>query len=294
MHRLLVVAALTACTQAHADPKPFAAEELKAFLSQLASPELDGRAAGTDNEVKARKLIIERFKSFGITATEQPFEEGTKKLANIVAIVKGETDEIIVVGAHPDHVGSKHLGANDNGSGVTGVLAIAQAVAQRKAIPKRTIVFVTFSGEEIGLLGSEHFVAHPPDGVDLAKVTAFVNLDMIGSYNSTKAVYAFGSFPNTAPGKILDKLDDAYPKLRVGLGGHSVRGDQVGFCRAKIPYIFFWTPDNRCYHETCDTVDKIDWSHMSMIASLANDLVQRLADEKTDLAAARAKTGCGR
>ncbi|MCX5745629.1 MAG: M20/M25/M40 family metallo-hydrolase [Proteobacteria bacterium] len=298
---LAALALLT--TAAAADPctegKPFDEAALRARLTALASPELDGRAPGTAGDLAARALITERFTCLGLTpgaddgTYAQAFDAEGQPTANLVGLVAGETDELVVVGAHHDHVGDKHLGANDNASGVVALLAIAQAVVQQPK-PKRTIVFVTFGGEELGLLGSSHLVAHPPRRVDLAKVVAFVNLDMVGSYSSTRAVYAFGSFPTTAAGKLLDRLDDAYPKLRVGLGGHSVRGDQVPFCKAKIPYVFFWTPDARCYHETCDTVGKIDFPHLAMIASLARDLVRGLADSKLDLGAMRGKTGCGK
>ena len=126
------------------------------------------------------------------------------------------------------------------------------------------------------------------------KVVQYINVDMIGSYASKRVVYAFGSFPKVAAGKLLDALDGRYPTLHVGLGGHSVRGDQVAFCAAGIPYVFFWTPDDRCYHKKCDTVAALDLPRMADIAALVGDLVRQLADTKTDLAAVRKKSGCGR
>ena len=202
--------------------------------------------------------------------------------------------EIIVIGAHHDHVGSGHLGANDNASGVAGLLAIAQAVARRDARPRRTIAFVAFGGEEAGLLGSTHFTAHPPAALPLARVVHYVNLDMIGSHAAKRVVYAFGTFANRPATTALARLDDRYPRLRVGLGGHSVRGDHVPFCARGVPYTFFWTPDPRCYHARCDTADKLDYPRLADIAALAADLALHLADTGTDLAAARARHGCRR
>jgi len=307
MVRALILLALasSACTSAVADTvtakdpkscvagKPFDEAELRTHLTALAAPELDGRKPGTAGDVAARKLVTDRFTCLGLAPVEQPFEAEGAKTANVLALVAGESDELVVIGAHHDHVGDKHLGANDNASGVVALLAIAQAVVQG-AKPKRTILFATWGGEEIGLLGSTHFVANPPKGVDLAKVVTYINLDMVGSYNSTKSVAAFGTFTTTAAGKLMAKLDAKYPSLRVGLGGHSVRGDQVPFCTAKIPYVFFWTPDHSCYHKTCDTVAKIDFPHMSSITKLAHDLVRGLADDTADLLAVRTKTGCGK
>ena len=197
------------------------------------------------------------------------------------------------MGAHHDHLGDGKLGANDNGSGVAGVLAIAQALRQGDA-PQRTIAFVLFGGEEQGLLGSQHYVANAPAALPIDKVVQYVNLDMIGSHASRKIVHAFGAFRGMPARAILRGLDDGYPHVKLSIGGHSVRGDQVPFCERAIPYVFFWTPDARCYHEACDTVAKLDLPRMADIVALAGGLVRGLADTKTDLAAVRKRSGCGR
>jgi hypothetical protein len=72
-----------------------------------------------------------------------------------------------------------------------------------------------------------------------------------------------------------------------------VRGDHTPFCNLDIPYVFFWTPDPRCYHRRCDVAARVDIRHLAAIARLGGDLVTRLADGDTDLAAARARHGCG-
>src|SRR6185369_13782719 len=122
-------------------------------------------------------------------------EEGARgKTANVVGMVQG-TDPVlkserVVVGAHHDHLGARgfdpflgeveviHNGADDNASGVAGLLAIARTVALGKERPKRTVVFATFGAEELGLLGSKYYLRHPPFPVE--KIVAMVNLDMIG------------------------------------------------------------------------------------------------------------------
>ncbi|MBA3398021.1 MAG: M28 family peptidase [Deltaproteobacteria bacterium] len=286
------------------DARPFDPATLRANLELLASPALDGRAPGTPGDVAARTLIAERFRCLGLvpagdvrgddTGYEQAFTAAGKPTANVIGYLRGATkpDEIIVVGAHHDHLGGGHLGANDNASGVAAVLAVAQSIRQRPEAPARTIAFVTFGGEEQGLLGSLHYVANPPAALPLARVVQYINIDMIGSHASTDAVHAFGAFAKQPARAILARLDDSFPTLNVGLGGHSVRGDQVGFCRRGIPYVFFWTPDNRCYHERCDTVDKLDLPHLAQIAELAGGLVDELARTSVDLVASKAKIGC--
>jgi Zn-dependent M28 family amino/carboxypeptidase len=194
--------------------------------------------------------------------------------------------------AHHDHLGGGLLGANDNASGVAALLAIAQAV-RRHGTPRRTVAFAAFGAEEQGLVGSRHLVASPPAALPLDRIVQVINLDMVGSHASANAVHAFGTFPGQPSRALLARLAGGYPKLNVGLGGHSVRGDHLGFCRRGIPYVFFWTPDRRCYHERCDTADRLDYPRMADIARLAGALVQGLADTDVDLAAARARSGCG-
>ena len=270
------------------DGKPYDPDALRARIEVLASKDLDGRLAGTDHDQEARRIMKARMSCVGLEPFEQPFVYGDTRTANLVGIAKGESDEIVIVGAHHDHLGGGRLGANDNASGTAGLLAVAQAV-QQAGKPKRTIAFVLFGGEEAGLMGSEFFVAHPPEALPLDHVVEYINLDMLGSYNAKHAVYAFGGGKLAA----LAKLAKAHPKLNLGIGGTSDRGDQAGFCEHGIPYVFFWTPDPRCYHEKCDTADKLDYKHLSEIAQIAGDLTLALAGADDDLLKAKTRTACG-
>lgn len=283
-------AAVASCVD---DGKPFDEAALRARLEALASKELDGRAPGTDGDRAARKIIAERFRCLGLSAAgdDDGYAQAFGDTANVVGYIPGGR-EIIVVGAHHDHLGDDHLGANDNASGVVALLAIAQQLAQRDGELARTVAFVTFGAEEQGLVGSQHFVKHPPAELPLDRVVQYVNLDMVGSYRSKNVVYAFGTFAKQPATKALAKARKRYRRLNVGTGGHSVRGDQLGFCTAKIPYVFFWTPDRRCYHRRCDTADAIDYPQLAQIADVAGALVEELATTKTDLAASRRAIGC--
>lgn len=291
---LLVLAGHAAAEPCIDDAKPFDPDVLRARLEALADPKLDGRASGHAGERAARTLIAERFACLGLAPAgddgsfEQTFVDANgAKTANVIGVIEGSSkpDEIVIIGAHHDHLGDGHLGANDNASGVVGLLAIAQAVAQRADKPARTIAFVTFSAEEQGLVGSTYFVAHPP--LALTKVVQFINLDMIGSHTSARAVAAFGAFAKQPSTKLLAKLAPKFPKVHLGIGGHSTRGDHVGFCKQGIPYVFFWTPDKRCYHETCDTAERIDYARMADIAQIGEGLAVGLADAPTDLLKSR-------
>jgi hypothetical protein len=279
------------------DGKPYDLATFKERLGYLAGKDLDGRAPGTDGDRATRKLIVERFACLGLVgagkdgAFELPFEVDGKKTANVVGYIPG-TDalvgsEIIYVGAHHDHEGKGHLGANDNASGVVGLLAVAQAIQQRPTKPKRTIVFATFGAEELGMVGSYYLSKHPPAALPNDKVVQFINLDMIGSHDSRGFVAAMGALPKLASRKPLEKLALKFPRISVSIGGRARGSDYEPLCKLGVPYVFFWTPDSRCYHQACDTADRID------IAALAGALTGELADTDTDLAAARTKLGCG-
>ncbi|HEX5064208.1 MAG TPA: M28 family peptidase, partial [Kofleriaceae bacterium] len=153
--------------------------------------------------------------------------------------------------------------------------------------------FATWGAEEQGMIGSTFFAANPPDALPTGKIVQYINLDMVGSHKSKGFVAAMGTFAKQPARKLLDKQVKAFPKLHVGLGGRAARSDHSPFCKLGIPYVFFWTPDAKCYHEGCDTAEKIDLPRMADIAALAGDLAWSLANGDTDLAASRTKLGCG-
>ncbi len=285
------------------DGTPYDQKVLAARIELLASEKLDGRVPGTDGDKAARAHIVARMTCLGLLPAfdggyEQAFVDSAKqKTANLAGYIKGTDDkvgsEIIVIGAHHDHTGGKHLGANDNASGVTALLAIAQAIRQKEGGPRRTIAFVTFGAEEQGMVGSSFFVEHAPKTLPMGKVVQYINLDMVGSYKSKGWVAAMGTFAKLPARAVLDKLKKSYRKLSVGVGGRARGSDHVGFCKAGVPYVFFWTPDKRCYHQACDTADAIDLPHMAQISALAGDLAWHLAESPLDLAASKATHGCG-
>jgi Zn-dependent M28 family amino/carboxypeptidase len=289
--RVPLLAILVLAIPAQADNNPYDPATLKATVAALADPGLDGRASGSEGDRAGRTLIEDQLEAAGLAPAEQAFtDDAGHATANILATIAGSDPDagIVMVGAHHDHLGKKHLGANDDASGIAALIAIATALQGHQ--PRRTIVFAAWGAEERGELGSEFFVAHPT--IDLDKVVEYINLDMVGSYKSRGFVAAMGTFAKLPARTLLQAGMKAYPKLSVGLGGRAERSDHEAFCKQGIPYVFFWTPDERCYHETCDTVANLDTAHMSQIAALAGDLVTRLADSKLDLLASRAKLGC--
>ena len=300
---LLVAACARPVTAAPAscvDGDLYTAKVMKEQLTFLASPELDGRAPGSTGDTKARAFVADKLACLGLTPAgddggfAQAFTAANKQAtANLIGYVKGSSsDDIVIVSAHLDHLGAGHLGANDDASGVVALLAIAQAVRQH-ATPKRTIVFAAMGDEEDGMIGSSYFAKHMPKALPLDHVVQFVELDMVGSHSSADLVAAMGAFKGFGARTLLDPLLGKYSHIHVSAGGKARGSDFAPFCALGVPYTFFWTPDHKCYHEKCDTVDRIDLPHMVDIASLAGALVQALGDTDLDLAKLRAKHGCG-
>lgn len=265
---------------------------MEADISWLASPELDGRYPGTEGDLAARDLVAERFACLGLASFpgaadyHQPFVDAEgDATGNVLAYLPGEgahADDLVVVSAHIDHFGAGRLGANDNASGVAGLMAIAAALSEGPA-PDRTVVFAAFGAEESGYEGSLHAMIEPVDGFVPEDVVYNVNMDMIGSYDSTDLVYALGTFRGTPGRAAVDAALTDYPGLDVGTGDWSDLSDNETFCTRGIGYVFMWTEDLECYHRRCDTVDWIDFPHLVQVAQLTGDVARALADSPQDL-----------
>jgi hypothetical protein len=287
---------------------PLTAAALLATVEALASPSMRGREPNTPEDVLARALITSRMRDAGLSTAgdgfQHPFtfrndDDDTVETANVVGVLRGGDPavarEVIVVGAHHDHLGANarqmYPGANDDASGVAVVLALAEDLAARAPRPRRTVAFVAFGAEEAGLQGSRAYVRAPPPGLALRDTAFMLNLDMVGTWSSARCLNALHTFPGTLGRTALDALLPAYTDLRVDLGEPGEDSDHLSFCDAGIPTAFFFTEDRRCYHRPCDTAANLDAAHLARIAQLARDLTLRVADAD-DLAAARA-AGCG-
>jgi len=203
---------------------------------------------------------------------------------NVIGVLPGSDpdlrDEWIVVGAHHDHVGAYSgpgdtifNGADDNASGVSGVLELAQAFALREKAPRRTLVFTTFSAEEKGLLGSRALVEQGT--LPLDKLVFMLNLDMIGR-NSDSGLRVFGD------GFVRD-LRDLVEEVNGGRGidlafaGQSYAGnsDHHAFYSEGVPFMFFFTGTHEDYHQIGDHAAKLDYPRMREIMRLAYGVLDR-------------------
>ncbi len=218
---------------------------------------------------------------------------------NVVMMIPGNDkilkDEYVILGAHSDHLGlggagsgsripdtvAVHPGADDNASGVAMVLELAQKLAASPRQNKRTILVCTFSGEELGLLGSKQFVDHPE--IDLKKVNAMVNLDMVGRLNENSRVQ-IGGVGTAEPLKkmICASCDTTILKLALSDEGYGP-SDHASFYGKDIPVLFVSSGAHLDYHTPSDTWDKINYAGMVKIADMSFHMLSDLANAETKL-----------
>jgi hypothetical protein len=216
---------------------------------------------------------------------------------NVVGVLEGGgplAKETVVVGAHYDHLGygdfgslagrlktpQIHHGADDNGSGTTAIIELARRFGQRPSELRRRLVFIAFSGEESGLLGSAHYCNHPL--FPLADTAAMVNLDMVGRLTQDpqtgkdKLLVEGSGSAKTFEG-LLETLNQKYEfkmtKQASGMGP----SDHASFYRKKVPVLFYWTGTHKDYHRPSDTSDKINIPGMAKIVDLAEETIDHLA-----------------
>jgi hypothetical protein len=260
-------------------------EAADAILQQGGAPDLKTLEGQIDQNGKPDSVSLK-----DVTAKiSVGFKRTRKQVENVAALLPGKgpmADEYIIVGAHYDHLGhggpnslapwshAIHHGADDNGSGTTAVLALADHFAHAGP-QERSMIFMTFTGEEEGLLGSEYFVNHPP--VPLDKIAGMLNLDMVGRVSGKKLLVGgmgtAASFPD-----ILNKADEG-SELKLGEFGKGGMGpsDHMSFAMKKIPVLFFYDNMLIDYHRPTDTADKINFAGMEQVVELG----QRVATAMT-------------
>ncbi len=308
---LSAVILFTACTNSEA-PKD-TLSELKTSVEYLASDELEGREIGTNGEKLAAEYISQKLKSYGVgpagtdgfyqyfdvTPSMNPHEkpkvgEGGDSLSiqgrNVIGKIDNPSDEIIVIGAHYDHLGyggfgslhrgeaAIHNGADDNASGVSIILESARILKQIGL--QKDVVFIGFTGEEKGLWGSNYYTKNPT--IDLSKVTAMINLDMVGRLDESRglAVHGVGTSPKWNEVISTNNTDSLKLTIRESGVGPS---DHTSFYLQDIPVLHLFTGQHEDYHKPEDDADKLNYEGMEKVLNFIIRICQSL-DEQPKLA----------
>ncbi len=266
----------------------------------------DQLLAGADQTIAGLEAEFYRSKaphSFMLSDTLRASAEvilQQTRTANVVAQLTGNDpllkNEFLVIGAHYDHLGlggpgshsrrpdtvAVHNGADDNASGVAGMLELAEALAAKRKSLRRSVLFVAFSAEEMGTLGSRYFVDHPP--APLSQIKYMLNLDMIGRMNEEEKTFSVGG-TGTARGmeEMLNRLAQGRAftvKMSPEGAGPS---DHASFYAKDIPVLFFMADLHEDYHTPDDDSDKLNYAGQKMIVDYILDAAKELADRSESL-----------
>ena len=299
---LLTAAGLLSVQQDSLSP---AARRVLADVRFLADDRQEGRGLGTQGLDRAGAYIRDAFARAGLQASFQDFTVppdapavlhtnlGGKPTRNVIGVLPGASPtlrgEVVVIGAHYDHLGmggfgamdpdstgKVHNGADDNASGTAALLEIGRALAARGTKPARTIVLVAFSGEELGTLGSSFFVQHAvPQPID--SLYAMLNLDMVGRMRNARLL-ALGSATAKEFPALLDSLNNpARFDLRASGDGWGP-SDHAVFYAARRPVLHFFTDLHDDYHRSTDDWDKLNVTGIAQVAQFVADLGWTLAN----------------
>jgi len=271
-------------------------DDFKAHITYLSSDGLAGRSSGTPGDRLAKDYIVNHFTNTGGSAerfveVQEHYVSKSRlkpknkvKTYNIIATLPGNDkklkNEYVVIGAHYDSVkntlGLIHNGADDNGSGTSMVLELFEKFASENN-HKRTLVFMAFGGEELGLLGSKHYVNNPT--IDLSKVQLMVNLDMVGRMDEENNVELGGS-PSAK--NFSSKLHPFFVNSKINIidlgKGIFSRSDHYNFYKKDIPVLFFFTGIHPDYHTATDDEDKINYDGMMEISKIVEPIIAEFAN----------------
>ncbi len=287
------------------------ATAVTADVAYLAADRLEGRRIGSPGADSAAEYIARRFAALGLTAPEggwfqtftvspsAPAAHGTPfggvQGRNVIGILPGSNpalrDEYVIIGAHYDHLGlggpgsldpeshAIHNGADDNASGTAALFEIARRL--REYPPARSVLFLAFSGEELGLLGSAEYVKAPV--VPIAQSVAMINLDMVGRLrNDRLIVYGVETARELRP--LLDSLN-----VQAGFDMHA-QGDGYGpsdhssFYAARMPVLHLFTDLHEDYHRPSDDAERIDAEGIVRVAAFAGQIATAVGNRPQRLA----------
>ena len=245
-------------------------------------------AAEIDGDLKPRSFALDKVE---VELSVDLIHE-TKTVHNVAAYLPGKTAEYVIIGAHYDHLGLGdehslapsqmgviHPGADDNASGTAGVIELARWFSKQPQ-GQRGILFLTFAGEELGLLGSNWYVNHPE--LPPENAVAMLNLDMIGRIREGK-VFVSGAQTGTTLERILEEVK-LPPPLRVDETGKNSgtnmndASDHASFASKQIPVLFFFSGLHGDYHKPGDTADKIDSADAAKLLDYVADIARHLSD----------------
>ena len=280
----------------------FSEKRMMKHIEYLASEELKGRGLGTPELDDAANYIADKFKEYGLKSMDGSYyqefthtfpDKGEMQMKNIIGIIPGTDEKLkdspVVLSAHFDHLGlgwpdvrkgnkgKIHHGADDNASGVSILLEVAKSMA-KTVRPKRTIIFVAFTGEEAGLIGSRYFVSQLKKHFK-GDIIADINLDTDGRLFDNKLMVINSS--SAKEWKFVFMGTDYTTGIKTDLITQDLdASDQVAFIEKGIPAVQLFSGPNEDYHRPSDTYDKIDGKGLVKVATVTKEVVVYLGERE--------------
>ncbi|HTO16869.1 MAG TPA: M20/M25/M40 family metallo-hydrolase [Edaphocola sp.] len=278
-------------------------KNLKETVSYLASDKLEGRLTGSKGAELAVSFISKQLKGLGLKVAIQQYKYPVKLNPhdpntsvktvfgkNVIAYLDNKANKTIVIGAHYDHLGLNqhhqstlansdgqiHNGADDNASGVASVLELARMFTKNTTQEKANYVFVLFSGEEDGLMGSKEFAENLKS--NYPQVIAMINLDMVGRLNEHKELTVGGVGTSPVFPKFIEQYKPAGMNIAMDSSGVGP-SDHTSFYLKDIPVLFMFSGTHTDYHKPSDDEDKINYYGMKLITEYVFNLATAIGEE---------------
>lgn len=278
----------------HINAQQIEEKQLQKHIYFLANDKMKGRGTGSKENIKASNYIAKNFKKlkllpYGTDGYFQNFtakvkrvvvEDSIRSARNVIGFLDNNAKKTIVIGAHYDHIGEGkqgsslaensfgiiHNGADDNASGVAGLLELARYYTTNDRVEPVNFLFVAFGAEELGLVGSRYFVNNP--SLNLKDIHWMLNMDMIGCFNPENgtSIIGFGTSPEFE--SIYQQINHSnYIKHYTGYEGRG-GSDQTSFYEKEIPVLFFHTGGHPDYHKPTDDAEMVDYNSLKRILEL--------------------------
>jgi len=291
-----------------ADDLPVAhisADVCNQMLQESLGSNLHDIEASIDADLKSRSAELEGWS----VTLETDINVVKSEIHNVIGVLEGEgplAEETIVIGAHYDHVGyggsnslspdSKevHNGADDNASGTVALIELARRFAKMETPPPRRIVFMAFTAEELGLIGSAHYVKEPV--FPLEKTVAMFNMDMVGRLNEDKSLTVFGTGTSSRwKSLVVQEAEAAGFKLSMQPEGFGP-SDHSSFYGKKIPVLHFFTGTHADYHKPTDDVEKINLEGIGQVVGMMEPIIKDtlMTKERPDYVEIKQRANIGR
>lgn len=303
MHKFTFLIATFICSISFTQTE-LTTDQLLNDVTILSHDSLEGREIGTKGEMIAASYIETRFEQIGLKKgnTDSYYQLFSKKQQlhphdteflgkeisgrNIIGLIDNNAETSIIIGAHYDHLGwgaegslysgepAIHNGADDNASGVAALLYLAEKLGKEKHT--HNFIFIAFTGEERGLLGSNYFVNNAT--VDLSKVSFMINMDMVGRLDEDRrlAIYGVGTSPTFTSS--INSIDEPLFKFKLDSSGFGP-SDHTSFYLNDIPVLHFFTGQHSEYHKPTDDLELINFEGLNDVSIFIYKLIMKLDSE---------------